>query len=123
MPLRRHLAPAVLALVAIQASAAEPVYDVIPETADGTVAFVKERFPAGTPTQKVVDYLETQTFDCVRTKDAPFGDNEAPLKGGYVLCQRMVAYGFQAGKRWRIALFDEDKKVKDVRAAYALVGR
>jgi hypothetical protein len=109
------------ALLSGPALGTEPVYDVIPETAEGTEAFMKQRFPAGADIKSVVAYLKAQTFDCAPAKDPTLGD--APLKGDYVFCERLVAYGFLVGKRWQVAIVPEKNAVKDYRASFGYVGR
>ena len=122
MKILARIAPLVL-LTALGANAAEPTYDVIPDSGAGTEAFLKQRFPLDTPLQQVVDYLETQTFDCRRAKDPVFGEKDETLAGNFVFCDRIVAYGFQVGKRWRVAIVEDQRKVKDFRASFAVVGR
>ena len=108
---------------AMTVRAQQPQYDAFPETAGETEAFLKQRFPAGSPVKKLEQYLESQTFNCAPAKDPVVGGNDEKLKGSYLYCQRTVAWGFQAGKRWQVAIVEQKGAVKDLHASYGIVGR
>jgi hypothetical protein len=89
------------------------------ENAEKTRAGILERVPVGTPVERAADIMRANGFTCESMRNAAFLDRE---RIDFLYCDRERAVGLMVGRRWQVALVEEEGRVMDVLVGTGLIG-